>query len=210
MSWNQTCTSKGFLFILLFEELQRRLYWKNTEPISFSRGKLQSHPWPCCREQLSLCCISAPESTGAMKPEISSVTVPQLEPELAMLNTASLSWELEWAVLDCTAKQFKHMTNLNPSVSFLLWALKKWLKNINHQSSPTVTKQTQGINFAILTPNQGKSKQDCLLSGAKPLALGLGSGLVTYKKHDMFFTSRRRKRKITTTKIIFTPDFSVP
>lgn len=33
-----------------------------------------------------------------------------------MLNTASLSWELEWAVLDCTAKQFKQMTNRNPSV----------------------------------------------------------------------------------------------
>lgn len=70
-----------------------------------------------------------------------------------MLNTASLSWELEWAVLDCTAKQFKQMTNRNPSVSFLLWALKKWLKSINHRASPTVTKQTQKINFAILMPN---------------------------------------------------------
>lgn len=94
--------------------------WKNTKSISFSMGKLQSHPWPCCREQLSLCCISESESTGDMEPEISSATVPQLEPELTMLNRASLSWELEWAVLDCTAKQFKQMTNLNPSVLLLL------------------------------------------------------------------------------------------
>lgn len=141
-----------------------------------------------------------------MEPEISSVTVPQLEPELAMLNTASLSWELEWAVLDCTAKQFKQMTNLNPSVSFLLWALKKWLENINHQSSPAVTKQTQEINFAILTPNQGKSKQDCLLSCAKPL--GLGSGLVAYKKYDMFLTSRRRRKKNYYNKDFFFPQTS--
>lgn len=182
--------------------------WKTTEPISFSTGKLQSHPWPCCREQLSLCCISVPESTGAMEPEISSATTPQLEPELALLNTASLSWELEWAVLDCTAKQFKQMTNLNPSVSFLLWALKKWLENINRQCSSTVTKQTQKINFALLTPNQGKSKQrDSLLSCAQPLALGLRSGFVAYKKHDMFFTFRGRKEKL---RIIFSPDFLVP
>lgn len=89
----------------------------------------QALPGESCRvtpglAAVSLCCLSVPGSTGALEPEISSATTPQLEPELALLNTASLlSWELEWAVLDCTAKQFKQMTNLNPSVRsyFGLW-----------------------------------------------------------------------------------------